>query len=369
MAERINRLGVDKYTIKINDEGEIFFTTGVNGSITIDGSVNIGGDLVTGGNSTSISREDLVIYDNLIELNKGGDGDNNVGIRDLGDGRISGLKIYRGQLESALLVFDESVPSIGPGAVEQPGSISFQLDNSLGTGDYVGINTTSIRAKAAEDLHIILDGNGIVRIEGLDAPNTYEKNVWDYNVDGDVIFNPVNPSPEDAIKGDARDALITAQALIDFVDGYHLSFFQSKLQKDDSRVEIFDSDVDGVGENTRFEIALDEDTAAIFSTFYPNRVEFGNLLFQSDPGDVGVITSNGLNADIRLRGTGTGVVQIDGWQNFTLESDPVSAPSQGVTIYSKTLGDGGSGLYFYNQDGTQDEFVSRGKALLYSIIF
>ena len=52
-----------------------------------------------------------------------------------------------------------------------------------------------------------------------------------------------------------------------------------------------------------------------------------------------------------------------------LESDPADPPAEGVTIYSKTLGDGGTGLFFKNQDGTTDEFVSRNKALLYSIIF
>ena len=52
-----------------------------------------------------------------------------------------------------------------------------------------------------------------------------------------------------------------------------------------------------------------------------------------------------------------------------LESDPADPPAEGVTLYSKALGDGGTGLFFINEDGTQDEFVSRNKALLYSIIF
>jgi len=38
-------------------------------------------------------------------------------------------------------------------------------------------------------------------------------------------------------------------------------------------------------------------------------------------------------------------------------------------LYSKTLADGGTGLFFINSDGTADELVSRNKALLYSIIF
>lgn len=356
MAERINRLGVDKYTIKINDEGEIFLTTGINGSVTIDGSVNIGGDLVTGGNSVSLERQDLVIYDNLIELNKGETAN---GIRDTGDGNISGIKIWRGSRDDALVVFDENLDTIGPGAVSTPGAISFRVDDGLDS--YVGIHTTSIATKPAEDMHLIVTGNGVVRIGGT---GTYERNVWVYNADDEVTFSPDPYNTEDA-----EVALVTAKAVVDYVDGYHLNFFQHKIIKDDSRVEIFDSDVDGVGVNSRVEIAVDEDTSGIFSTFFGTRAEFGNLRLLADPGDTGVITSNGINSNIRLRGSGTGQVQIDGPQNFMLATDPADPPDEGVSVYSKTLGDGGTGLYFINEDGTQDEFVSRGKALLYSIIF
>lgn len=355
MAERINRLGVDKYTIKINDEGEIFFTTGINGSVTIDGSVNIGGDLVTGGNSVSLERQDLVIYDNLIELNKGETAN---GIRDTGDGPISGLKIWRGQREDALVVFDETLDTIGPGGVSAPGAISFRLDDTLDT--YVGLHTTSIATKPAEDMHLIVTGNGVVRIGGT---GTYEENVWAYNVDNEVTFLP------DAYKTeDSQVALVTAKAVVDYVDGYHLNFFQHKIIKDDSRVEIFDNPLDPTVDS-RVEIAVDETDYGVFTTFYGARAEFGNLRVLSDPGDIGVITSNGTNANIRLRGSGTGQVQIDGTQNFLLDTDPADPPDEGISVYSKTLGDGGTGLYFINEDGTQDEFVSRGKALLYSIIF
>lgn len=355
MAERINRLGVDKYTIEINENGDIVFSTGINGKVTIDGNVDIGGDLVTGGVSTSLERRDLVIYDNLIELNKGETAN---GIRDTGDGNISGLKIWRGIREDALVVFDENLDTIGPGAVATPGAISFRLADTLET--YVGIHTTSVATKPNEDMHLVVTGDGIVRIEGTE---TYERNIWAYNVDDEVTFTP------DPYDGDTRDALVTAEAVVDYVDGYHLNFFQHKIIKDDSRVEIFDSDVDGVGVDSRVEIAVDEDTSGIFTTFYGTRAEFGNLRLLSDPGDIGVVTSNGTNANIRLRGSGTGQVQIDGPQNFMLDTDPADPPDEGVSVYSKTLGDGGTGLYFINEDGTQDEFVSRGKALLYSIIF
>jgi len=355
MAERINRLTVDKYTIEINEGGQIVFNPGDSGSISISGDVDITGSLTTG-STTSIEREDLVIYDNMINLNRGESGPG-ISIDPTYTEAISGIEIDRGSgANDAFLVFDEGKETIlNGGSID--GAFSFRLAN----GDYVGIHTTSIHSDIGDDLHLKVTSPGVVKIEG--NPN-YERLIWNYNVDNEVAFIP------EPFNGDTRDTLVTAQSVVDYVDGYHLNFFQDKIEEGDTRVETFDTlDKDGnpTGVVTsRVEIAVDD---SIFSTFYDTRVEFGNLLVTSDPGDVAVITTNGTNADIRLRGTGTGVVQVDGWQNFTIELDPSSAPSEGVTIYSKTLGDGGTGLYFYNQDGTQDEFVSRNKALLYSIIF
>ena len=53
---------------------------------------------------------------------------------------------------------------------------------------------------------------------------------------------------------------------------------------------------------------------------------------------------------------------------FTRQTDPAT-PADGVTLYSKPLADGGTGLFFVNEDTTADEIASRNKALLFSIIF
>lgn len=347
MAERINRIGADKYTIEVNEAGEIILNTGVDGKVTISGDLDVLGD------TTTIGSSELTVDDKTITINLG-DPAGGGGINDLldGYGRSAGVIIYRGpDANEARMFYDEDLDTWRSGAVDSAvGAFSFRLGN----GDYAGIHTSSIVTESNQDLYLIGQGTGTVTVSGV---TDYERQVWQY--DGtDVNFSAGPIAPGKA------DALINAQGVIDYVDSYHLEFFQPKIEKDDSRVEIFDADVDGG--TSKVEIAIDD---SIYSTFFDNRVEFGNLRITSDPGDVAVITSNGINSNIRLRGTGTGVVQIDGWQNFTIEADPADAPDAGVTIYSKTLGDGGTGLYFYNEDGTQDEFVSRNKALLYSIIF
>jgi hypothetical protein len=358
--ERINRIGADKYTIEVNDSGEILLKTGSGGKVKVTG------DLEVLGATTTVESTEVAIGDKTFTLNKndaGGDG----GITDLGDGydRQAGIIVYRGNDRfDARIFYDEELDTIRAGARQTSTEGAFVF--KTGSGEYSGIHTSSIITEDNQDLYLIGHGTGVVSV--FDSTD-YQRQVWLYNgatTDINFLAGPINSGK--------ADTLINAQGVVEYVDSYHDNFFQYKIEKDTvtvdnpsgtpSRVEIFDADIDGG--TSRVEIAVDE---SVFSTFYDTRVEFGTLRFLQDPADVGVITSNSIDTNIRLRGNGLGQVQIDGWQNFMLESDPADPPAEGVTIYSKTLGDGGTGLFFKNQDGTTDEFVSRNKALLYSIIF
>lgn len=351
MAERRNRIGADKYTIEVNEAGEIVLDTG-----NAVGTVTVKGDLDVLGVTTTVESTEVAIGDKTFTINKN---ETVGGISDLLDGynRGAGIIISRGpgELVDARMFFDEDLNGYDSGGVD-PGAFFF----GLGSGEYKGIHTSSIITDTNEDLYLIGQGSGTVTVTGT---TNYERNVFLYDDPADLLNNELNWLAGPINSGKA-DALINAQSLVHYVDSYHLNFFQPKIEKDDSSVEIFDADIDGG--DTKVVITLD---GVNYTNFFDTRVEIGNLRFISDPSDVGVITSNGINSNIRLRGSGTGQVQIDGWQNFMLESDPADPPAEGVTLYSKTLGDGGTGLFFINQDGTQDEFVSRNKALLYSIIF
>jgi len=353
MAERFNQIGVDKYTIQINENGEIVLDTGEGGKVKITG------DLDVFGSTTTVESTEVSIADKTLTINSndpGGDG----GITDLLDGydRQAGLIIGRGPDRfDARVFYDEEISTIRAGG--KPDSTEGAFIFKLGNGDYAGIHASSIMTDTNEDLYLLGQGTGVV--VAFDTTD-YERQIWNYT-SPDPLDKEIN-FLAGAINAGKEDALINATGVVEYVDSYHNYFFQSKIEKDDSSVEVFDADIDGG--DTKVVITLD---GSNFTNFFDSRVEFGTLRIINDPGDVPVVTTSSIDSNIRLRGSGTGQVQIDGWQNFMLESDPADPPAEGVTLYSKTLGDGGTGLFFINQDGTQDEFVSRNKALLYSIIF
>lgn len=349
MAERINRIGTDKYTITVNPSGEIVLDTGATGKVTITGSLDVVGDI------TQTEVNEVVVRDKTITINSG-DAGGDAGITDLSDGygKAAGIIIDRGpDANNARIFYDEDIKTIRNGAEPvNEGAFIFKLS----TGDYAGIHTSSIVTDTNQNLYLIGGGTGVVSVYGT---TDYEKQIWDYT--GSNIT--ADPSTADKLdQPDDDDALVNARGLLDYVKGYFTYNFQDKITTGSitpTSVQVYDSETGGG--TSRVEIKSDN---SIIATFFETRVEFEDLRF-----DDNIITSNGINSDIVLKGSGTGVVSLDGWQNFTVQADPATTPSEGTTLYSKTLGDGGTGLFFINSDGTTDELVSRNKALLYSIIF
>jgi hypothetical protein len=349
MAERINRIGTDKYTITVNTAGEILLDTGLTGKVTINGDLDVLGD------QTSIGSSELVVDDKTITINNGDPGGDG-GITDLSDGfgKAAGIIIDRGSdANNARIFYDEDIKTIRNGAEPaNEGAFIFKLS----TGDYAGIHTSSIVADTNQDLYLIGGGTGVVSVVGT---TDYEKQIWDYT-GSNITANPATADKLD--QPDNDDALVNARGLLDYVKGYFTYNFQDRITTGSitpTSVQVYDSETGGG--TSRVEIVSDN---SIIATFFETRVEFEDLRF-----DDNIITSNGINSDIVLKGSGTGVVSLDGWQNFTVQADPATAPAEGTTLYSKTLADGGTGLFFINSDGTTDELVSRNKALLYSIIF
>lgn len=345
MTSRINRIDVDDYQILLKPGAD--FTVDLGSTLGTSGTFNLLGNLNVEGDVTSVGSTDLIVEDNTITINAGETGS---GIS-LG---TAGVIIDRGTKNDAHIFFDDRALSrftITPGGAAYTGAFSFED----ATGDLLGIYTTSIKTLSDNSLYLLGAGNGLVTVTGT---NNYEQNIWSYT-SGDITTNPTQPDKL-AIPSD-DDALVNVKGLVDYVRSYALYNFQSKI-------------VDGVITPTSVEAFDDESGAATskvaitvdnynIANFYQNRLDIEQLRFIDD-----TITSNSINGTIILKGSGTGTVQMDDHVNFTVQTDP-TAPSDGVNVYSKTLGDGGTGLFFVNQDGTSDEFVSRNKALLYSIIF
>lgn len=341
MAQRINRIGGDYYEIALDDSlsnPEFKVNVGSNGKVTITGDLDVLGD------TTSIGSSELIVDDNTITVNNGETG---AGIT-LG---TAGIIIDRGTRDNAEWFFDESLFTIRSGA-QFAGAFTAQI----ATGDQVGIYASSITTDSNQNLYLVNQGSGIVTVTGT---VDYEKSIWNYT-GSNINLDPGRPDGLEYPVDD--DALVNAKGLLDYVRDYFSVNFQDKIVSGvtlPTRVETFD---DEVGDGTsRVEIAVDDN---IIATFYETRIEFENLEFNDN-----VITNNGLNGDIILKGAGTGKVVVDDYLQLNEVSDPASSPSEGSVLYSKTLGDGGTGVFFENTDGTRDELVSRNKALLYAIIF
>ena len=346
MASTIQKYGnSDLYKLIIADGGEIILDVGSAGKVTVSGNLDVLGD------TTSIGSSELIVDDNTITVNNGETG---AGITL----NTAGIIVDRGTQNDAQMFFDERLDTIRSGSTVTG---SFVLQES--TGDLSGLYVSSVRPEDGQDLYLLGDNaSGVVTVTGT---TDYEKQIWNYT-GSNITFNSGNDDKLVAPNDD--DILVNARGLLDYVRDYHVYNFQDRIITGSSTptsVIVVDQEDDAL-ETSRISFSVDGTEVAVI---YENRMEVESVVLNDNT--VSVIDING---DLILKGNNPtsatgGDVQIDDHLNFTIQSDLASPPAEGVTVYSKTLADGGTGLYFINEDGTNDEFVSRNKALLYSIIF
>lgn len=358
MAKYLNVDG--NYKISVTDGGTITLDTGA-----ATGSVIITGDLVVQGETTTVNTTTLTIEDRIITLNNGG----SVGgeISPIGGQQVAGIEIDRGGTD-VYWVFDENIQteSAGPGAwVGRAGSAG-------SSGTIIGIRTTSIDT-AGTDLYLINQGTGVVTVAGT---SDYEKQIFNYTPGGLVDFDA--PS---IIKAGKDDALINARGVVDYLDGFFVGKFQSRIESEDTFVAAHDSDAFPIAESA-IEFTIDGNPAAFF---FNNRTELQHIRIV----DTRIETTSS-NMDLVLAAPGAGSVKIDDTLLLTpvphIDDDGTSggafpnqgydpdinnpdAPAEGVKIYNKSEGPAGSGVYFVNSSETQDELVSKKKSILFSMIF
>lgn len=354
MAIQVNKLGVEKYIIQINEGGEIIIDPGLTGSVTINSDVDIAGSL-SAGSSTVIDREDLLIYDNTITINKGETGS---GV----SAGTAGFIIDRGTRDDAHLFFDESKNSTRSGA-SVAGAFVFQDATASVVNDALFSLYASGVLTSGEDLYLVGSGNGVVTVTGT---VDYETKIWNYAGNGATIPEDLgNPDRLARAASFDDDTLVNVRGLIDYVSSYNLYNYQDRITAFNGAstpTYVLAEDTEAGDTENKVSVVVNGSNIA---TFYSTRLEVENLRFAGP-----LITSNDINGTVVIQGTGTGQVQINDFMNLTVQDDTLlPAPADGVVLYSKPIADGGTGLYFKNQDGTQDEVISRNKALLYSIIF
>jgi len=357
MSKYLNVSG--DYKITVTEGGEIRLDPGNSGIVRIIGDLQVDGD------TTTINSTELVVDDPFITINQG-NASGGVIVDD-----VAGIQIDRGGSD-AFWIFDEGINTEAPG----DGAFVGRIGNAQ-NGAIVGIRTTSINTGGA-DLNLVSQGTGVVTVQGC---NEYHKQIFEYTTDpvdptNDIVDFAANP----IIKVGYSDALINAQALEDYVGGFFVGKYQPRIQKDDSYVAVHDTDGgDGV---SAIEFTIDGNPAAYF---FNDRTELQHIKIQDTTIET---TSN--NTDLILGAPGVGSVRINdvlhipegpysgddgtaggGIPNFGVDGDIENpdAPTDGIKLFSKQEGIAGTGLYFVNGYGSQDELVSKKKALLFSMIF
>lgn len=381
--------------------GNIILDTNPAGALSSQGSVTITGDLIVQGNSTVISSETLSIKDNILYLNQGETGE---GVSTLGS--TAGLEIDRGTEFNVSFLWDENLSSRDPLTnLDLPGTFKFvDAGNNLKPIATNSINTFG------ENLALISTGTGVITVTGtanyeervidysklnvvyeivavsrltnqatvvLNAPhgfssgsrvdvicypeNSFNATYTPITVVDDITIRYPNPGPNVAytsfapsIGGTVRpnaiiddDHIPNMKAVADYATASLLGFASNKIQEKDTKVQAFDSDLTGVSEIT---FVVDSSQRAVINNtgLYVDSINvFGDTI------------SNYVNDNVLV----DSVLSLE-----NKSSDPVATPGY-VTVYSKSEpGTGGTGIYFVNTTGTDDELISKTKSLLYSLI-
>jgi len=150
------------------------------------------------------------------------------------------------------------------------------------------------------------------------------------------------------------DVIPNIKSVIDYVRDYHLYNWQDaiKAPTPDGNTSVQVYDTEGGSPTSRFDININGNTVA---QFFSTQTNIEEIKIE----DASIASLN-INSNLTLSANGTGSVYTVFPFNFAKSLDPI-APIDGVKVYSKAEADGGTGLFFINENGTNDELISRNK--------
>ena len=412
------------YKIAVKDEGTITLDTG-NGI----GTVVVTGDLEVQGDTTTVNTTNLEIEDNTIVLNRNDDSTAGVTLGTSGieidRGSLPNARWVfdesvtwtLGGLSGQGTFYAEEGKNGQKLPINTPGIVA-QGDFYVTTGNGVisVTNTANYEEKIFnyENGFIQPNANGLLIIDDDNIPNT--KAVKDY-----VDFTFTNRAPVFISEGDTR---------VETVDENHPLLDIELVETSNNQVVIqttgqhgfteFDTvDISGIAANgdpienlngTNIAILevinanlvrLDanipngdatnyiENSGTISKTGYQesrvkidvegvNIADFYNNRFNIDGIEITntTIQTTASNEDLVLKAPGVGSVRVDDileipaipYDDDVSTVDPLS-PEIGVKLYSKPAGTGKVGLYYVNSNSVQDEFISKNRSLLFSMLF
>jgi hypothetical protein len=343
--------------------GTILFDLGSDASST--GTVIIKGNLDVKGTTTQFESINVTTTATVLLLNSGDIGVNGgYGVSNTG---VSGIQIARGKtgniddpVNSAYIEWNENASWSGGVPLSGiPGEFEFRVGTANGSPLYSAIKVNAIRMPVeggADGAYSIIGGKPRLNIFGTDNPNSvlsvhgtsnYAANV----TDDDDIPNKYYVDHAIAVGIFNAESVVDGKSFIKIIDNY----------KDSLTSEIIGV-LDG-NPAEKFTIT----TGTVVMRITANVAQFSGVEFVGNQ-----IQSVGANIDLKLAANGMGQIIVAAPLIF--ESNQTPQPGSGQTgLYTDNPGGGGTGIYYVNSSTlgavTSDEFVSRKKALVFSLIF
>jgi hypothetical protein len=423
---RVLRIPTSDYKVIVGEGNTITLDT-TNGKNNGAGKVIITGDLEVKGDTTTIESTITSIEDNIIILSAGNSAD---GLpASLDRPYSSGIEIDRGTFTNARWVYDDSVSwslggtvtgvgtwlaeqgtqrlpiatpgivaggnlyvSVGNGVITVQGSVNYEekvfryVGGEITPDPITGlivVNDDAIpNAKSIIDfvdyslvnigVSIISQDNSSVQV--IDKNNTIDAvievgsrtiirmvNSHGYRPGDSITITGATTSPLDSI----IEGINGTWVVTDIPTENTIEFNRSTTGGDPTRYTAGSGRA--VSDNSRIAITVENSQVA---NFYQNRFEFYGLKVSGTE-----ISTTESNASLVLGAAGTGnvlikdVLEISETPNEDDGSTDPSSPQEGIRIYSKQESTGDTGLYFVNKSNTGGEFISKNRALLFSMLF
>lgn len=337
------------------------------GTVVVTGNLVVYGDTTFGSTVTNLIVENTKITDNEITLNAGEFSNALNGAVTKG---TAGIKISRGKLGqdqdqyAAFIAWNDNAHWQGTGAISNiNGLFEFRVGRT-GRPQYSAIKVNAIRIDensastagtgAGQGVRLnIFGSDNPTAVISVSGTNNYEARVTD---DDDI---PNKKYVDDKVLNYQTDAerTIVGKSWLTVIDQY----------SDVLESEII-AVVDGDPSLPRTAYAsTSSNTGTIVMRVSKNSAEFNGIQLVGN-----MIQPTSPDADLKLATNGYGQIKLQAPLLFLDSNVPI--PGIGETgLYTGPTSGGGTGVFFKRQtiggDFVQDEFISRKKALVYSIIF
>ena len=423
---RVLRIPTSDYKIIVGEGNTITLDT-TNGRNNGTGKVLITGDLEVKGDTTTVNSTIVRVDDNILVLSASNTAD---GLpASLDRPYSSGIEIERGAFTNARWVYDDSVSwslggtvsgigtwlaeqgtqrlpiatpgivaggnlfvSVGNGVITVQGSVNYEekvfryeagvitpdpvtgsvivnddaIPNAKAVSDFVDFSFVNIGvSEVGQDNSVlrVIDKNNVISAVLEVGSRTIIRtvNTHGYSTGDSITITGVTTSPTDTIINSINGTFTVTDTPTDNT----IEFNRTTTGGDPTKYVAGSGRA--VGPESRISVTVENSEIA---NFYQNRIEFYGIKVNGTE-----ISTTESNANLILGAPGTGnvlirdVLAISETPNDDDGSLDPSTPLEGIKVYSKQEGVGDTGLYFVNRSNTSGEFISKNRALLFSMLF